>query len=119
MLSKILHYLKNKTHIIKYPFLYKLNNKQIDHFHILSLLLLDLLDIFEPGHRWSRPVHGVPGRAHRGGHRRGHQRAASAGDCPCVHDTVCGRGGRSGLHRASRGFALEGHVRRAGGPAAV
>ena len=65
------------------------------------------------------PVHGVPGRAHRGGHRRGHQRAASAGDCPCVHDTVCGRGGRSGLHRASRGFALEGHVRRAGGPAAV
>ena len=56
---------------------------------------------------------------HRGGHRRGHQRAASAGDCPCVHDTVCGRGGRSGLHRASRGFALEGHVRRAGGPAAV
>ena len=66
-----------------------------------------------------RPVHGVPGRAHRGGHRRGHQRAASAGDCPCVHDTVCGRGGRSGLHRASRGFALEGHVRRAGGPAAV
>ena len=36
-----------------------------------------------------------------------------------AQDTVCGRGGRSGLHRASRGFALEGHVRRAGGPAAV